>query len=226
MKVHFGVPLGLATFLAILGFDADGATAKTSAKPGAANCAVFHLDVKADQPLHPVTLPPSGTCRFDTRNGFPVPDPACTPGAINPGLTLSVLQDKRFKTGCVRDKATKRHAKVLTYGWYGLRPPAHNSGQTQVCELDHFISLEIGGADTLDNIWPQCGPSRVELANRYFKQKDIVENYLAWLVKNNRMYLDEAQRGIADDWTQYLEKAKAACPGGRCKDANLPPPRF
>jgi hypothetical protein len=71
-----------------------------------------------------------------------------------------------------------------------------------------LISLELGGADTLENIWPQCGPKGVVLRNRYFKQKDIVENYLAREVKAGRMDLSEAQRGIAQDWTQYLDAAR------------------
>jgi hypothetical protein len=64
--------------------------------------------------------------------------------------------------------------------------------------------LELGGADGLGNIWPQCGPDGVPLDERYFKAKDRVENYLADEVKAGRMSLHDAQRGIASDWTQYL----------------------
>ena len=73
-----------------------------------------------------------------------------------------------------------------------------------------LISLELGGADSLENIWPQCGPDGVTLTERYFKQKDMVENYLAAQVKAGKMDLAEVQQGIATDWTQYLEQAKAA----------------
>jgi hypothetical protein len=83
-----------------------------------------------------------------------------------------------------------------------------------------MVSSEIKAQDTLDNIWPQCGPSKVVLRNRYFKQKDTVENYLAWLVKNRAIVLDLAQTCIAHDWTQFLDDAKKSCPGGTCpKDA-------
>jgi len=47
------------------------------------------------------------------------------------------------------------------------------------------VSLELGEADTIDNIWPQCGPKNVAVARRYFKQKDHVENFLADKVKND-----------------------------------------
>ena len=42
--------------------------------------------------------------------------------------------------------------KARTYVWYRLAQPSDNSGENQICELDHLVSLELGGADTLDNI--------------------------------------------------------------------------
>ncbi len=66
------------------------------------------------------------------------------------------------------------------------------------------MPLELGGADGLGNIWPQCGPTETDLSNRYFKRKDRVEGYLAAKVRAGEMPLEEAQRGIAADWTQYL----------------------
>jgi hypothetical protein len=179
-----------------------------------ANCRA--TDSTASAPLQTVTLPPTDACTPRESNGFPLPDPACTPGAINPTVTLDVLQDKTFKTGCVRDGASTAKQKNATYGWYHIKHPANNTGATQTCELDHLISLELGGADTLDNLWPQCGPNRVALVKRYFKQKDMVENYLAAQVKSGAIPLDEAQKGIASDWTQYLDDAKKACKGKKC----------
>jgi hypothetical protein len=221
------VALRIASCCALVAL-ADVANAKSQMiRTEKAACrAALRVDANGSEPLRAATLPPQAQCVPVIKRGFPTPDPNCTPGAINPTLTLQVLTSRAFKTGCVRDQATSAEQKRKTYHWYRIRRPANNTGKNQICELDHFISLEIGGADTIENIWPQCGPSRrVALSKRYFKQKDIVENYLAWLVKNRRMFLDEAQRGIADDWTQYRDDATAACPGGQCRDENLPPLR-
>ena len=136
--------------------------------------------------------------------GYPLPDPKCTPGASNPTVTENILRNPSFRTKCVRDGATSASQKRSVYAAYGIKPPTHNNGKTQVCELDHLSSLEIAGADTLDNIWPQCGPANVPLAKRWFKIKDMVENYLAREVKAGRMTIEEAQHGIADDWSQYV----------------------
>src|SRR5689334_6832941 len=61
----------------------------------------------------------------------------------------------------------------------------------------------------------QCGPPGVALAQRNFKQKDMVENFLAKRVREGRMELSAAQKAIASDWTQFLDAAKQACPNGR-----------
>ena len=77
--------------------------------------------------------------------------------------------------------------------------------------------LEMGGADTIENIWPQCGPAGGPLRQRYFKQKDVVEIYLTAQVKSGNMDLAEAQKQIVRDWTQFLDVAKGWCAAHRCR---------
>jgi len=187
-----------------------------NAKPPA-QCNTLGIDTKASTPMQQVGTPAPKSCNTRMSHGYPIPDPACTPGAVNPTLTLDVLKNKTFRTSCVRDKATSASAKAKTYLWYNFKHPQKNTGASQTCELDHLISLEIGGADTLDNIWPQCGPNGVVLRNRYFKQKDIVENYLAAQIRKGAIGLADVQKGMAEDWTQYLDDAQKACPSGKCK---------
>jgi hypothetical protein len=161
--------------------------------------------------------PAEGSCHPSISNGYPVPDPRCTPGGINSTVTLSVMQDPGWRTRCIRDCEESQARKHVAYSWYQIENPQHNSGSNQICELDHLVPLELGGADGMGNIWPQCGPDDATLKNRYFKLKDRVENYLADEVKAGRMSLDAAQRGIASDWTQYLDEANRYCAnGGRC----------
>ena len=172
MRRFLRATLSVIVCMAICGSVAEVAgapRAKAKKSKSTVNCPALHLNAKGDRPLAAVTLPPTEVCAPVKRNGFLLPDPDCTPGAINPALTVTVLHDRRFSTRCVRDKATSAGRKTDTYDWYHQNHPARNTGKTQVCELDHLISLELGGADTLDNIWPQCGPARVSLNNRFFK---------------------------------------------------------
>ena len=189
----------------VLSFALAWAAACSVHAGSAANCDAFNIDAKSSTPLAQVGPGQPGACKVQIKNGYPVPDPACTPGAINETLTADVLRNPEFRTSCVRDNATTPAQKASTYAWYQIPHPENNRGVMQTCELDHLISLELGGADSLENIWPQCGPANVVLRERYFKQKDAVENYLAKQVHEGLMALKDAQEGIAKDWTQYLE---------------------
>jgi hypothetical protein len=64
-------------------------------------------------------------------------------------------------------------------------------------ELDHLISLELGGCtDCVANLWPE--PYNIPMGAR---EKDKVENYLHKEVCNGEITLTEAQQEIATDWT-------------------------
>lgn len=162
------------------------------------------------------TWPDDASCQATIRNGYPEPDARCTPGGVTPGITAETLRDPAWRTKCIRNCQSSEQQKHVAYAWYGLPRPENNQGASQVCELDHLVPLELGGADGLGNIWPECGPDDVTLRERYFKQKDIVENYLAAKVKRGEMDLGAAQKGIATDWVQYLEEARTVCRNGRC----------
>lgn len=67
--------------------------------------------------------------------------------------------------------------------------------ETESCEVDHLISLELGGSNDIRNLWPQP----------YWQhpgahEKDVVENWLHRQVCAGKMPLAEAQRQIVDDW--------------------------
>jgi hypothetical protein len=193
----------------LLAFTWQPSETSAAVKVTCSTCPVPTVQSKASQALGPSD--PSHGCTAQTQSGFPVPDPKCTPGAINPTVTLAVLKNAAFRTACVRNCATKEDDKNVTYSQYAIPHPANNDGATQVCELDHLVPLELGGADTLDNIWPQCGPNQKPLAQRFFKEKDKVEDFLAEQVKAGKMDMKTAQTGIATDWTQFLGPAQSFC---------------
>ena len=61
------------------------------------------------------------------------------------------------------------------------------------------MPLEIGGADTIENIWPE---PRRSLAGEWDDEaKDQLERRLAVLVCDRSLPVTEAQRAIAEDWT-------------------------
>jgi hypothetical protein len=61
---------------------------------------------------------------------------------------------------------------------------------------DHLISLELGGSNDIQNLWPES--YRTEPWNAHVK--DRLEDRLNDLVCAGRLGLADAQRSIATDW--------------------------
>jgi hypothetical protein len=142
-----------------------------------------------------------------------LPDLDCTPGDIVRAETADVICSSDFKTGSVRNQTTTAAEKNRVYQAYAIPHPAHNTGTSQVCEIDHLVSLELGGADTIANLWPQCSPGYENWQGPGFRDKDGFENYLWFHVCINRdVSLEDAQVQIASDWRKYWELAgKPSC---------------
>jgi len=126
------------------------------------------------------------------RDDNELPDPTCTPGALNPAVTQATISTTICKSGwtaTVRPPTSytnkiKREA-IAAYGDYaGTAMGSY--------ELDHLISLEIGGSPTaVANLWPERGEHN---------DKDPVENAAKVAVCSGRMTLADVQQQIATNW--------------------------
>lgn len=125
----------------------------------------------------------------------PLPDPACTPGAVFPQVTAQQVCTPGYSKS-VRNVPTA--TKDLVYAEYNIT--AHKTGQY---EVDHMVSLELGGSNDIANLWPEAAEPAPG-----FHEKDKVENYLHDQVCKGNMSLQQAQQQIATDWlsvyTQHL----------------------
>jgi hypothetical protein len=63
-------------------------------------------------------------------------------------------------------------------------------------KLDHLIPLELGGADTINNLWPQNIGTRPYSAER----KELLTEALLARVRAGQMTLAQAQEEIRRDW--------------------------
>jgi hypothetical protein len=68
-------------------------------------------------------------------------------------------------------------------------------------EVDHLIPLELGGDNTIANLWPEAADPVPG-----FHEKDKVENYLHRQVCSGAMGLTDAQRQIASDWLKVWKQ--------------------
>jgi hypothetical protein len=115
------------------------------------------------------------------------PDHACTPGAIIASATKDQICVSGYSKG-VRNVPDQEKKDV--YAEYGI---THRT--TGEYEVDHYISLELGGSNDISNLFPEAS-----LPKPGFHEKDKVENYLHEQVCSGAISLDEAQREIATDW--------------------------
>ena len=135
--------------------------------------------------------PAANSCRARGRGPFSLPDPACTPGAIDPAVTQRDLAQTICRAGyseSVRPPESVTEAeKRASLAAYGDHRPLH------LYEYDHLVALELGGApNDARNLWPEPGlvPN----------PKDSLENRLHRLVCAGQMTLAVAQLAIAHDW--------------------------
>jgi len=123
----------------------------------------------------------------------PMQDQACTPGAV-----LNVTAKQVCKSGyskSVRNVSTK--IKNQIFREYGIK-----SHPTGAYEVDHLISLELGGSNDVSNLWPEAAKPTPG-----FHEKDKVENYLHAQVCKGAITLGEAQKEIAINWLGVLQAA-------------------
>jgi hypothetical protein len=118
--------------------------------------------------------------------GIAYPDATLTPGDVLPVTAAQVCQSGYSSS--VRSVTDSTKNKV--YAEYHI-----TSHPTGAFEVDHLISLELGGSNDIKNLWPEPADPRPG-----FHDKDQLENKLHSLVCAGRMDLVEAQREIVSDW--------------------------
>ena len=125
-------------------------------------------------------------------------DPLLPNHQLTPGATLPVTEKEVCVPGYAgRVRNVPQFVKNKAYQIYGIT--SRKPGQY---EIDHLISLQLGGSNEISNLWPQ---SYVTLPwNAHVKDK--LENKLHSLVCSGKMTLKEAQDKISGDWTKsYCE---------------------
>lgn len=121
------------------------------------------------------------------------PDPNLTPGAV---LTTDAHKIC-IKGYAKRQRHTSPAVKRAVYAAYGIKN--HRRGQY---EIDHDISLELGGADVKENLWPQS----YETSPWNAHVKDRLENFMRAEICAGRLDLKRAQEEIRSDWIGAYRK--------------------
>ena len=138
-----------------------------------------------------------------------MPDPAVTKGALrlNNKATICAIKwgtDERHVTAQMKAAAYAQYGTAPGKGVCALKTHTGTNGQpvTEGCEVDHLISRDLGGADTLENLWPQPYTQHPGA-----HEKDWLETELNKEVCAGKTPLQDAQNEIKTDWyAAYLKR--------------------
>lgn len=180
-----------------LGATADVLVPAPAAQAAAPGLRSVHAPgtVSADERLR------AGQCHLRLVNGKLgqyLPDGRCTPGAFDPAVTQANIGSTICRTGYTTKVRPSSYLtskfKTASLAQYGLR-------SNTTTEYDHLVSLELGGANSVSNLWPE--PNKAG-ARGTTNPKDAVENTLHRAVCSHRVSLGAAQHAIAVNWVTAL----------------------
>lgn len=146
---------------------------------------------------------------YDAANPPIRPDPTLTPGLTREGDMIEALQNQSVKSEGIRN-VPESMKKAVFIAYFGTVPA--NPGDY---EIDHLVSLELGGANDTKNLWPQS--YKTQPWNSHVK--DRLEDWMAASVRHTlktqghdaaASLLTQYQREISTDWiaaySKYLGK--------------------
>ncbi len=155
------------------------------------------LSALATALLFVVALPAWGQ---QPAGGPPIlPNPTLTPGDTL-DVTLADIQEKGYSAK-VRNVPVAVKREV--YASYGIQ-----HWVTGEYEIDHLVSLSLGGSNSKKNLWPQSYLTEPWNAHT----KDQLEYKLLTLVRAGKVDLHTAQLEMARDWIAAYKKYVSPVP--------------
>jgi hypothetical protein len=116
---------------------------------------------------------------------------------LTPGDARKVTKEQICAPGYAASvKPTKDSMKIEAFSRYGLR-----DGQSATDVLDHLIPIELGGTDSLENLWPEPVKGEWNAA-----QKDALEQKLLGMVCDGTLTVKQAQGAIRKNWVQAYQQ--------------------
>jgi hypothetical protein len=109
-------------------------------------------------------------------------DPLMPNPKLTPGRVAESEKDRRGVTVAMEQKVFARYKLPWEY--------------RAEFKIDHLIPRELGGADTIDNLWPQ----RIRAKPYGSDRKELLTEVLLHKVRTNKMTVANAQEEIRRDW--------------------------
>ena len=163
-----------------------GGVSTSSTAPAGATTSTTSRPTTTSTMASPATTAPVSAAGAANR-----PNPALSPGVADPAVTQANIHSTICVSGytaTVRNVSTSTKDKV--YAEYGITSHAPGS-----YEVDHLISLELGGSNDIRNLWPEpyTGDDNA-------RDKDVMENRLHDEVCAGTITLAQGQDEIVHWW--------------------------
>lgn len=120
------------------------------------------------------------------------PDLKFTPGKVDPEATIQKICKAGY-TALVRHVPESEKKAVCARYHFECRPGKQ--------EIDHLISLELGGSNEIENLWPEP-----YLPRPGAREKDQVEDELHREVCKGKLALSAAQHIVVTDWLAFYRE--------------------
>jgi hypothetical protein len=119
---------------------------------------------------------------------------------LTPGHSRDVSQQELCTTSTKLVRNVPEAEKKQVYKNYNMTGDDRSSCK-EGYEIDHLISLELGGSNDIANLWPQdyCGTNNAHM-------KDKLENQLHKEICEGKMTIKQAQDCISTDWISCYQK--------------------
>ncbi len=195
----------VAIILGAVSLGSFAVAASHQAVTSAAGFKVSHCNYRRDR--HCPAAPRARSCHFKHL----AQDPRCTPGVLNPAVTQATIKQTVCRTGWT---STIRPPTSYTDPLKRKLMTAYRVGgrSSSGFELDHLISLELGGAPSDErNLWPE--------SHKNSFRKDGLENSLNAQVCSGSITLAKAQRRIVG-WRKHVSSGPSGGGGGGTTDVN------
>ena len=175
-------------------------TSATTGPPAVSGRAAHGLRYSAASSRAVQPMPAPGSCHYRGSGLFAQPDPQCAPGALSPAVTQNNIGQTICRPGgytaSVRPPESvtepEKRALMAAYG---------NHAPLETVELDHIVSLSVGGAvNDPANFYPEPNYAGASAGSYYQNPQDRLEERLHDLVCARQLPLARAQADLAHGW--------------------------
>lgn len=144
------------------------------------------------------------------------PDPTKTPGCVMPHVTAEQVTETGYTENARHVSKLLKWQVFILYGFAAPGEPLDLKRLHELemqFEIDHFVSLELGGSNDIKNLWPQAYAAPVvSMQTMGARQKDVVETELHRRIKKGQITLKQAQDIILTDWVRAYFEIKTKKP--------------